>query len=161
MTKNLNGRPKDNQRKRVYRAEDKAFYFGFRPERFKDENQVRSFITSVILNESVLKEYGNIGFVDIKLTNAPLKFARHSLRGKHVHMLRLPRWAWNKITILHEMAHGYTLNKYGIFNVQAHGPEFCTIYLNLIKIMMGEGWTRILANSFINHKVKYHGIEWR
>jgi hypothetical protein len=63
--------------------------------------------------------------------------------------------------ILHELAHAYTSTTYDYFEVQGHGPEWCTIYLDLLALFYSGRAAAALAKNFVDKKVKFNGLEWR
>ena len=59
------------------------------------------------------------------------------------------RWALNRHTILHEMAH------VGAGQSKRHGPAFASLYLKLVRRFIGPEWARMLRASFIHNRVKF------
>ena len=81
-----------------------------------------------------------------------LKFKRDTAFGQ-AELIFLPRWAKTKQTICHEMAHVITDQK-GMMD--GHGPNFCGVYLHLVKKFVGLELYKQLEDSFKSHKVDFN-----
>lgn len=64
----------------------------------------------------------------------------------------LPLWARNDLTLLHELAH--ICNFYEMKPVSAHGQEFVSTYLYLVKQTLGKEVAKELETFMLSHKVK-------
>ncbi len=69
--------------------------------------------------------------------------------------ITLPLWARQTRTILHELAHLIADRKYARRNIAGHGWQFCAIYLDLVRFVMGLEAGDALKASFKTHKVRY------
>ncbi len=72
-------------------------------------------------------------------------------------VLKMPRWSRNKMTILHELAHVVTDCEYN-GKASAHGAEYCSLYLKLVRRWMSKGWHSALKGAFKIEKVKYRMV---
>ena len=70
--------------------------------------------------------------------------------------IKLPRWSRNKIIVLHELAHVATSIEYPYSKtVAAHGPEFCSNFLQIVRRWLGNDTHKTLKEQFKIHRVKY------
>ena len=150
MTRNRRtGRPRDIQRKRVYKSEMETY--GPYSDQFKNRSEVVEFARCIINDPYVKRQYGTLGQVAFVFSG---NRAMHTFKGKNNHKIRLPRWAWQKNLIIHELSHAYTYQIYDFTSVQGHGPEFCNLYLDLVNRFLGKNLAKVLTRKFIKNKVK-------
>jgi len=144
---------RDFQRKAVYTAERAL------PEHdngHMDIHGCRAFVQKVLKSKRVFK------LTHIK-TNETLyrdfcqsievrdgRGTRWAKGGRY--FISLPKWARTKLVILHELAHSFTIRRYS--NAK-HGPEFCHVFLNVVRMMMGKEVAGRLEESFCKQKVDY------
>lgn len=128
---------RDNQRSRVYNA----------------ESSIPAYWGQTIPNEELQ------GFVDKVLNRAPIR-ARWGSRRAIVELGRNGGRSYggrillgvrgrNKWVICHELAHELTAHRYA-----AHGPEFCGVFLFLVRTVIGTDAERQLREAFKAHRVK-------
>jgi hypothetical protein len=68
--------------------------------------------------------------------------------------MKIPPFARNECTVLHELAHVITNRKHGA-HVAGHGPDFCSIYLKLVSTMMGRKAHDALKNEMTANRVSF------
>jgi len=68
--------------------------------------------------------------------------------------MTLPRSMRTTWVILHELAHGIQTR-----DSEAHGPEFCALYIYLVKYVMGPKAAGALCHSFKSHGVRYQPFD--
>ena len=70
--------------------------------------------------------------------------------------IKLPKWARYQMVVLHEIAHVVTDQEYKRSDgIAAHGPEFCSNLLQLVRRWMGAEAHATLKESFKNGRVKH------
>jgi len=114
-------RPRDTQRRAVYVWEDAyaaALGLPLRAE-VLTLGEVRAAV------EIILDQHG-IGMIEIKDGRG----ARHA-RASRTKMV-LPRRMRTPFVVLHEAAHTITHTKCGQNNIAGHGPEFASVYVDLL-----------------------------
>jgi putative metallohydrolase (TIGR04338 family) len=158
MARNLNGRLRDSQRRKVYQSEIDT-YADYLPL-FGSSKEVTDYALQIMRDDYVKEKYGMLGEVNLVFPKANLKHATCYSTGHYKHKLKFPRNLWNKRVVIHELAHAYINANHVCFNVQPHGPQFCTLYLDLVRHFMGEAWARTLARAYVQNNVKFWGIEW-
>lgn len=144
--------PNDSQRKRVYSAEEIP---GCRDELLEKE-EVELFVRSVATKAWFRKRYPRITKVQVRYSNSERRCAEGRM-FINTAILVLPRWAWTKQIILHELAHCCTSPVLkGEKNARAaHGREWVGTYLFLVKKLLGDEKCDMLKRQFRNHKVDW------
>lgn len=133
-------RPRDNQRRKVYKAEKFFCFPNPRPEPM-------SLDECYDFAKMVLDDVGCYKALIIK-DGRGCRSAWADWYTSRV-MLTLPKFARNKRIILHELAHCLVDNTY-----QAHGPEFCRVYFELVKRFYGAKEAGELLYAFKMGRVK-------
>jgi len=181
MKRTKYGKPRDQQRSRVYDAENKInnktkSNVGGRLETVADVEQwVEKIRRSVwfrnrwpFIREIRIKDGRGTrnGFAWASATTEPL-FARTepgfdplTNRYKTIGFLNLPVWSRSRLVILHELAHIVTNSEYMASRgykqtpVAGHGPEFCSVYLALVRRYLGEPFYLELRENMRSRNVK-------
>ena len=139
----MSKRPRDNQRGKVYKAENTVFDPG---EKMTLE-EVEQFVHEV-WNFKPLRMKKN-GFVTPynkpRVSDGRRRRSGASFGGR----IALPKFARNKWYILHELAHEITFR-----DLAGHGPEFCGNYLWLVESILGFESREKLGAAFRAHRVK-------
>jgi putative metallohydrolase (TIGR04338 family) len=63
--------------------------------------------------------------------------------------LKMPKHSRHPLILMHELAHAYA------YFQPWHGEQFCSIYLNLVELYMGEYAAAVLKQNFDSFKVRY------
>ena len=127
-------RPRDYQRQRVYNAETRCFG---QPVEGLTLDKCKEFLNSVVTK--------------MNLSSVTINDGRGRGRAGAYHnnrIIALPKFARREWVICHELAHLETPN-----NVPAHGPEFCKNYLEIVKKALGEEFSVILKETFLESGV--------
>lgn len=162
----MDGRPRDNQRQRLYTAEDKIH--DRRPSRAARKHLID---TQAVNGWGVLDEHGKSkpmkaptiaalqDYVDAVTAAAwfQSRWGRRKLtvipgQGSHAggsHLTVSPYHRRSEAVILHEIAHTLTPS-----NRAWHGPEFAGILLTLVRFQMGAEHARELRESFRAGRVR-------
>jgi putative metallohydrolase (TIGR04338 family) len=148
-------RPRDSQKTRLYTAEQKVFG---NPEK---NYALEERLTLAACQAYVDRLYQDPWFRETFRTRRTLASGKPPAvldgRGASIARgnwarLKLPRWARNETTILHEVAHA--VKPAGIWEA-AHGREYAARYLLLVQHYLGRETAQRLRQSFRLHRVKY------
>lgn len=134
-------RARDNQRSKVYKAEQVIH------DRFELENieAVEKYVKIVSNSKYFQKHFGVFSF--------HIKDGRGTRKAfSSGNVLNFPVWSRKKAIVLHEIAHSIVNKKY--LSAASHGPEFCKIYLILVNHFLGKECYKELKQSFRLNKVK-------
>lgn len=132
--------PRDFQRSRVYKSEYRLHFETDQPI-FKTLEECQFFLDQVL---PVL--------VDFQVPKIKLNDGRGRRRAFYSPLfceISLPRWARRPSVILHELAHAIPTDE------PWHGVTFCSVYLMLVREVMGPDYAEILETEFIKNKVKF------
>jgi putative metallohydrolase (TIGR04338 family) len=147
--------PRDFQRKKIYDSEKELSVYS--------ENGKMS------LQE--INDYLSRIFKSIWLKNAHPTvegFKIHDGRGRkgaagtavgYICHLWLPKWSRSELVVLHELAHGLTVIRYGYGEKPWHGEEYAWIYLCLVERWLGHSIGNELRHFYTKHHVKCRGIK--
>lgn len=128
---------------RVYRAENEALEG--RIGRFTSFSQVESWVTDVVADPRWCEELAARWGVEAPLEVAVVRRSR-SARFSAAEMARpvihLRDGSWDRLTILHELAHLASRDPDG------HGPLFCSVELDLIRWFCGYHAYGALRSAF-------------
>lgn len=143
-------RPRDSQRQRVYDAEYHINDLGY----FEDFGSCMDFVNRVTASSHWHKLTGGLDVVlDLKTKGSTSSaYWQESIISLAPHPYHFSRHV-----ILHELAHLATHIVHE--NVAGHGPEYCDIYLNLVKLFMGRDSHSTLLNAFIEHRVRWTPVD--
>lgn len=138
---------RDSQRKRVYTAEHVLMNYAKPLPTVKD---VERFIKKQMERKAILKRYPHANKETAVADGRGCKRAlAHGTRK-----ISIPIWARNDWVVIHEMAHIINARE-NWWPKAAHGWEYCSIYLDLVRFIMGVEAHDALKASFKKHKVKY------
>ncbi|HEX7276679.1 MAG TPA: hypothetical protein VF244_04830 [Acidimicrobiales bacterium] len=133
-------RPRDNQRARLYRAENEVD--AGRP--LPTVAVMQAYVDGVAASAWFVDRWGARAF-DVRPGHGHTR-ATASPDG----VLQMPRWARREMTILHEMAHCLTPVTFA-----AHGSEYAGVLLALVRRAMGLGPAQALEEAFGRQRVKW------
>lgn len=131
-------RDRDNQRQRVYDAENAS---GLNPWQQTIPNaDLQAWVDDVLDRRAIRSRWG-VRQVRVELTHG---------RGAHAEglIIRASRPGRNEYVLLHEIAHTLTHGYAG------HGPEYAGVLLFLVKTVMGRDAHAVLLASMRKHKVR-------
>jgi len=141
---------RDTQRSRVYKAE-MAIWETHSGERFREVKDIDRYIKKEFARKAITRRY----------PTATTKVAIHDGGGRRracawgTYKISLPIWARFELAVIHEMAHIITHRHYGERNVAGHGWQFCAVFLDLVRFIMGKETHAELKASFKTHKVRF------
>lgn len=147
-------RPRDSQRKKVYRAESewtRLLRLGGQFEQLKmpDIPSIQVWVDNILRSYQWKTHFSKIGYYDeVKVKDGR---GRRSACGR-MYSISLPVWARDRGVILHELAHSAMARKHP--RAATHGPEFCKIFLMLVKRWLGDDAKRELKACMRTKGVK-------
>jgi putative metallohydrolase (TIGR04338 family) len=146
-------RPRDQQRSRVYRAEDLAMKcLGASNERLEAIEQVQAYVVRLMATEWFRRTYHPRPLY-IQVTDGR---GRRSACAMGSNRICMPRWSRSELVILHEVAHCLLAVDYSRSReCGAHGWRFAEIYLALVRNRMGTEAERALREAFRKQRVRY------
>lgn len=138
--------PRDSQRKKVYRWEnDMAGGIRYLTERLSKEE------TLAFVNEI----YETIGVPEKARPTIWLRRGNTAYYWFQRHILKLPVWARNRFTIIHEIAHNVMDWAYGVNELATHGAHFVKTYLELLFLVTQGTEEKYILDTCREHGVKY------
>jgi putative metallohydrolase (TIGR04338 family) len=144
---------KDSQRGKVYTAECELKKEG---TRFTSYNDMVIFIEKIRSNAFLRRRYNSQLKRPIGLKiNKGKRWAWGN--ADHITIPEFGAWAWMPAVVCHEVAHTITLRtpRIPLMQYQSHGRQFCAVYLNVVRAMMGRESYEELKACFKAHGVKF------
>ena len=134
---------RDSQKSKLYKAEQDT-------NRHRPEFEFESFEAAA----AWAKQVGRSKWLRRIFPNRPNLFIRPKHHGMATGLdsgrIRLPRWAWNKVIILHEVAHVMVGEKH------RHGREFARAMLMIVRHFLGVPYFKEMRLAYRSHGVKFH-----
>jgi putative metallohydrolase (TIGR04338 family) len=143
---------RDFQRQKIYDSEREFRSRGkLEIQRYKTLKEIQPFL-DVILSNQWFKKH--------KITKIRIYCGRGNtaygwLEDPNTAAMKLPKWAKNQITILHELAHSVCAKYFSDEEIAFHGPEFVSAYLDLIYYILGKSSFINMCSLLSANKVKY------
>lgn len=139
---------RDNQRQRLYDAEDAAMVAveGWCRKQTIANDDLQAYVDTMLAHQVVQRRWG-LRRIRVGLTHDG---ARATHLGSEI---RLGVGTRNPWVICHEVAHCLTPS-----HVASHGPEFAGIYLFLVKTFIGAPAAVALRQSFVERKVRRSNV---
>lgn len=141
-------RPRDSQKSRLYAAEHILDNLS---QRLETVEEMATYLTKTMNRAPIQARYGWLLEMHTEVRDG--RGCRNALGGKY--WIKMPKWARTQYIVLHEFAHSLAARKYGRREVAAHGREFASIYLDLVRFAMGKAAHDALVASFKAHRVRY------
>jgi putative metallohydrolase (TIGR04338 family) len=141
---------RDTQRSRVYKAE-KAIGTTHSGERLREVRDVERFIKKQFARKAITRRYPDATRA-VKIHDGG---GRRAAAAYGTWKISLPLWARCELVIIHEMAHIIAHRHYGECNIAGHGWQFCAVFLDLVRFIMGREAHDALKASFKKHKVRF------
>lgn len=141
---------RDTQRARVYLS-DKALMAIAKP--LPSVADVEKFAARLFKSKRLAKKYPRA-----VARGAPKVGDGRGTRRAMAHggrKITLPTWARNEAVALHELAHIIAVRHHWPKPMADHGWEYCTIYLDITKWMMGKAAHDVLKAAFKANKVRF------
>lgn len=142
---------RDSQKSRLYVAERLALMSSPNNIRHETVPEIRKFLAKVVKTKWYQKRFPK---KDLVIKDG--RRTRSALCTSYVWCMDLnfPRWSRSTYIILHEFAHGLVSN-----GKAAHGPEFCGVFLELVRKFMSKEDALRLEETFKEKKVLYYSME--
>lgn len=143
-------RARDNQRSKVYKS-DRSLDDISKP--LPSVEDIEAHVSEVFASEEVRK-----AFPSAKWRPPPevMDGGGRKSAGANDRVVIMPRWARREGLLLHELAHTVVYREYGRHrDIEAHGWQFCAVYLQLVRFMMGREAQDILKMAMISNGVKF------
>lgn len=139
---------RDSQRSRVYKAERHVHHLGAPLREVKD---IERFIKKQLARKAITRRY----------PDATRRVEVGDGRGRRAACawgdwkISIPLWARHEVVVIHELAHIVTNRHFGSYGVAAHGWQFCSVFLDLVRFIMGREAHDALKGSFKKYRVKF------
>jgi putative metallohydrolase (TIGR04338 family) len=137
---NGDGRPRDSQRARLYRAEGEVDA----GRRLPTVERMQAWVDGLATQDWFLVRWGERTF-DVR----PGFGHRRATADQHG-VLQMPKWARTELVLLHEVAHCLTPS-----TCAAHGPEYAGVLLALARRGMGPATAQALEDAFAGQRVRW------
>ena len=137
---NADGRPRDSQRARLYRAEGEV------PagRRLPTVERMQAYVDALAAADWFLARWGERAFE----VRPGFGHRRATADGNGV--LQMPKWARSELVLLHEVAHCLTP-----VTCAPHGPEYAGVLLALARLGMGPATAQSLEYAFARQRVRW------
>lgn len=150
----MNKKTRDYQVSRVYYSESIALPFFDDTMSFKEAER-ESF--RILESKFVSKLIDKYGFVSKPSENFIV--IRGDKRYKYAQsnndFVCYPKGTRNQCTICHEVAHSLTIRNSDKPFYPYHGKQFCGVYLELVRVFMGDDFYQALREQFDEFGVEY------
>jgi len=133
-------RPRDNQRARLYRAENEIDAGRALPT----VGVMQAYVDGVAATGWFVDRWGDRTF------EVRPGYGHKRATANREGVLQMPRWARREMVILHEVAHCVTPESFA-----AHGSEYAGVFLAIVRRAMGLGPAQALEESFDRHRVRW------
>jgi putative metallohydrolase (TIGR04338 family) len=138
---------RDNQRAKFYRAlpgmDDLLFN-----KKFGTEQEAKTFLAQVVNQEWFQSMFGPTR-IEFALGGSVGGALHYTNRG-NLCTVRIRRWTFRPAILLRILAHALIDMEFAY-----HGPEFCAIYLYLLKRVMGDAVCAHFVKKFVQNKVNF------
>ncbi len=139
---------RDSQRSKVYKAEKVLLPLAAPLREVKD---VECFIKKQMARKAITRRYPSA----TRATEVKDGRGRRHACAFGGYAISLPIWARNEAIVIHEMAHIVTNRHYGERGLASHGWQFCAVFLDLVRFIMGNEAHDALKVSFKANKVRF------
>lgn len=141
------GKVRDSQRQKLYDAQDCLTHQG---RQFTSIEEMQIYADKLTNSAWWKRRYpGRRIIIEPQRNNCS------ALARGDGYTISMPKWAWNEMILLHEIAHHAKDRRYGHRGTAAHGREFAKTMLELVRHKMGDECWWLLKESFRKHKVKH------
>lgn len=136
----VDARPRDSQRARLYRAEGEVDS----GRRLPTVERMQAYADGLLMADWFSARWGTRSFE----VRPGFGHRRATADGNGV--LQMPKWARSELVLLHEISHCLTPVEFA-----AHGPEYAGVLLALARRSMGPATAQSLEDSFARHRVRW------
>lgn len=141
------GKVRDSQRSKVYEAQDCLKLKGVQ---FTSIEEMQTYTDKLTNSAWWKRRYPGRRFII-----EPQRSNCSAMARGDGYTISMPKWAWNEMILLHEIAHHAKDRMYGHRGSAPHGREFAKTFLELVRHKMGDECWWLLKESFRKHKVKH------
>ena len=135
-----NGRPRDSQRARLYRAEGEVDS----GRRLPSVARMQAYVDALVAADWFLARWGE------RTLEVRPGFGHRRATADQNGVLQMPKWARSELVLLHEVAHCLTP-----VDVAAHGPEYAGVLLALARRAMSPATGQRLEDAFTRERVRW------
>ena len=140
MTTNADGRPRDSQRARLYRAEGDVAT----GRRLPTVERMQAYVDGLAAADWFVARWGGRSF------EVRPGFGHRRATADRNGVLQMPKWARTELVLLHEVAHCLTPAA-----CAPHGPEYAGVLLALVRRGMGPAAAQSLEDAFAGQRVRW------
>lgn len=137
---NADGRPRDSQRARLYRAEGEV-HAG---RRLPSVERMQAYVDALAAADWFLDRWGERAF------EVRPGFGHRRATADRNGVLQMPKWARSELVLLHEVAHCLTP-----VACAPHGPEYAGVLLAVARRGMGPATAQSLEDAFARQGVRW------
>ncbi len=145
----VRSRPRDEQRSRLYAAENQIQAFLRDP--LPTNGEMQAFVDEIL--RGLQSQFGS------RMLSPITVVAKHGQRQATAHFfmstIKIPKAGRSKFIVLHEVAHILTDRYYGQDVMEAHGPQFAAFELMLVDHFLGAGDCHDLLAAFARNGVAH------
>lgn len=146
---------RDNQRSKVYAAENRAKKRlrekgRFQAVQFESVQEVEQYVNRILRSQWWKKNCQGWLIREVRVKDGRGTTNASAHRSRYGCYINIPRWARNELVVLHELAHIACSNEHA-----PHGREFSRMFLSMVKRWMGREAWEVLREEFKAAKVKY------
>lgn len=136
-------RPRDNQKQRLYNAEDK---FCYQTPRLETVKEMQAYVDKLTGSAWWKRRWPHVHHIEVK-DGRGRRRANGSSSGRYI---KMPKWCRHEMIVLHEISHVVAPRREA-----SHGPGFVRIYAELIGHKLGADMRRAFLASCKANRVKY------
>lgn len=159
---------RDSQRSKIYNAEQETGFQYSNERELLTTDECLKFVRFTLNNVWVRMDFGE-SFCrsiakDIRIIETRRRTWAHAKGWCMSILLPYRNWAWNQTTLLHELAHIVTfwlwrpdgLKTIGRNPIASHGPEWCWVYLRLLRHCGSPNEWALMQRLFQLHGVRFY-----
>jgi len=146
---------RDSQRQKVYDAERQArdsLYYDNTV--WSDVKDIQIYVDK-LLKSAWYQTRSELPCILVQEARANKRCATAHLQSMSTGVITLPIWAYNELTVLHEIVHCILQRSDHFREFAGHGREFTKMYLQLVKRQMRNDVYETLLFFFKKEKVRY------
>jgi putative metallohydrolase (TIGR04338 family) len=137
---------RDSQKQKLYDAESVAkFHLNDIRTKFSSIEEIQKFVNELLSSAWIKKRFGD--------NKCEVRAARKNQHDAYARMsyISLPKWAWTKMVVLHEVTHILTRYYEG-----SHGRYFARAFLEIIEHVLGHAARIVLKKQYRVYNVKHN-----
>ena len=143
---------RDNRRKKLYTAENEAFRGSGFSSPLETISDVEKYLQKIWSSKVLKKKYPRAfawqppSVADGRGTTRAMAYGSSRIS--------IPLWARTEWVVIHEVSH-IVASREQRYEIAGHGWEFCSIYLQIVRTMLGKQAHDCLKEMMRKHKVKF------